>query len=164
MAVRTSLGAWYRPFWIQGGSDVSAKDSLAEWGLAVKSFPFKALPDPKEPYKNEWHDEDGDDEYNSQMFYEAYEISVDFLMSAQTSEEIVLSMKSFFNCIRNGEFMIFDTYSQIGRRGVRYAGYGENAFKYREGGVCYAVFSVKFKVNDPVTFIYKNGDVLEARI
>lgn len=164
MAVVKSLWSGYRPFLIQGASDTSAKDSLAEWGLVAKSFPFKVLPAPKEPYKNEWYDEDGDDEYNSQMFYESYEISVDFLMSAQTSEEIVLSMKSFFNYIRNGEFMIFDTYSQIGRRGVRYAGYEENAFKYREGGVCYAIFSVRFKVNDPVTFIYKNGNVLEERI
>lgn len=161
MAVRTSLGAWYRPFWIQGGSDVSAKDSLTEWGLAVKSFPFKVLPDPKEPYRNEWHDEDGDDEYNAQMFYEAYEISVDFLMSAQTSEEIVLSMKSFFNYIRNGEFKIFDTYTGIGRQKVRYAGYSESAYKWREGRICYAQFSLRLKVNDPVTFIHNNSGVLE---
>lgn len=161
MAVVKSLWSGYRPFLIQGASDTSAKDSLAEWGLIVKSFPFKVLSDPKEPYKNDWHDEDGDDEYNAQMFYEAYEISADFLMSAQTSEEMVLSLRTFFDYIRNGEFKIFDTYTGIGRQKVRYAGYSESAYKWREGHICYAQFSLRLKVNDPVTFIYNNSGVLE---
>lgn len=161
MAVVKSLWSDYKPFLIQGASDTSAKDSLAEWGLIVKSFPFKVLPDPKEPYRNDWHDEDGDDEYNVQMFYEAYEITADFLMTADSPGEMVLSLRTFFDYIRNGEFKILDTYTGIGRRKVRYAGYSESAYKWREGRICYAQFSLRLKVNDPVTFIHNNSGVLE---
>ena len=122
---------------------------------------LQGLPDPKEPYRNDWHDEDGDDEYNAQMFYEAYEITADFLMTADSPEEMVLSLRTFFDYIRNGEFKIFDTYTGIGRQKVRYAGYSESAYKWREGRICYAQFSLRFKVNDPVTFIHNNSGVLE---
>lgn len=161
MAVVKSLWSGYRPFLIQGASDTSAKDSLAEWGLIVKSFPFKVLSDPKEPYRNDWHDEDGDDEYNAQMFGKAYEITVEFLITADSPEDIVRSLMAFNNYIMSGEFKIFDTYTWIGRQKVRYAGYVEKDYKHRDDRICYTQFSLRFKVNDPVTFIYNNSGVLE---
>ena len=42
-----------------------------------------------------------------------------------------------------------------------HAGYSESAYKWREGRICYAQFSLRLKVNDPVTFIHNNSGVLE---
>lgn len=152
MAVLKSLSG-YKPFYLQGASDTTAKDSLATWGLMVKSIPFKALPEPKEPYSNDWHDEHGDDEYNDKMFYAAYTMDVTFLLVADSQEEIVSSLRTFFAHVQQGEFMIYDDFTKIGRQCVRYAGFTDNAYKFRDGDKCYLEFTVTFKVNDPVTFI-----------
>ena len=67
----------YKPFYIQTDADSEAIDTT-EWGLVAKANPYPLLPTPKQPYKNEWLDEDGDDEYNAQMHYEAIEFDVSF--------------------------------------------------------------------------------------
>ena len=67
----------YKPFWIQSGT-TAAKNTATEWGMVAKSNPYPLLPTPKEPYKNDWKDESGDDEYNAVMHYEPIEFSVQF--------------------------------------------------------------------------------------
>ena len=52
----------YKPFYIQCEDDASAKNTATEWGLVAKTNPYPALPDPKEPYKNDFADEDGEEE------------------------------------------------------------------------------------------------------
>lgn len=156
----------YNPFYIQSNADEVAMDTR-EWGLIAKVNPYPLLPKPKTPYNNEWNDEHGDDEWNDLMFYEAFEFSVSFYIKAYDSDEgsaeqvIREKVDSFFSHIRQGEFAVYDAYNGIGRRKVRYAGYTEEEFK-RRSNYARAIFSLTFKVNDPVTrMTLRNGKIEE---
>jgi len=148
----------YKPFYIQYGNNTTATDTRAAWGLIAKTNPYDALPTPKEPYKNEWLDENGDDEYTAAMAYESFTTEVDFFIKAQTdasksaAQYIREAQSSLFNAIKTGSFKIYDSYTAIGRQNVRYAGYEAGEF-WEQGGVARCTFKVKFKVNDPVTFM-----------
>ena len=155
----------YKPFYIQTDADEVAIDTTV-WGLVAKANPFPALPLPKEPYKNEWLDENGDDEFNAKMFYEAFEFDVQFYVKAYDSpagsgEEIIRKqVDEFFAKIKEGEFSIFDAYTGLGRRKVRYSGFSEDGFK-RGRNWARAIFSITFKVNDPVTrMVMYNGKII----
>ena len=154
----------YKPFYIQTNADATAIDTT-EWGLVAKSTPFPILPTPKDPYRNEWLDEDGDDEYTAQMRYESFEFNVTFYvktLGSTSEQELRNQIESFFSKIRHGEFKVFDSYTGLGRQKVRYAGYSEESFKKTDKW-SRAIFSVTFKVNDPITRItLKNGKLLEA--
>lgn len=147
----------YKPFYIQvasGGGKVCHDTS--EWGLVAQTNPYPALPNPKEPYRNDWPGEDGDDEYTEQMHYEGFETEVRFYVKTfstdtQSAHEVLVSqLNSFFSTVRHGEFEFYDTYTSIGYRKVRYAGYGNPEYLARENWAR-LMFTVTFKVNDPVT-------------
>lgn len=156
----------YKPFYIQTGIDAEAIDTR-QWGLVAKSNPFPVLPNPKAPHKNEWHDEDGDEEYVEQMRYDSIEFEVMFYVKAFASEDssaesvLRLQIEDFFAKIKSGEFSIYDSYTGIGRQKVRYAGFSEESFKrslLSNNDWARAVFSIKFKVNDPITRIVLGAD------
>ena len=164
----------YKPFYIQTtvstgiGDPVVTCHDTTEWGLVAQTNPYLALPNPKEPYKNDWPGEDGDDEYTVQMHYEAFEMQVGFYVKCfdsgtQSAVEVLRSqLDSFFSAIRQGEFEVFDSYTGLGFRKVRYAGYGEEDFLARDDWAR-LTFTVTFKVNDPVTrMIYSGGSITEA--
>ena len=122
----------YKPFYIQvvsGG--VKVCHDTTEWGLVARTNPYPALPNPKDPYRNEWPGEDGDDEYTAQMHYEAFEMQVGFYVkcfnsgTVKASEVLRLQLDSFFSAVRQGEFDIYDTYTGLGYRKARYAGYDD---------------------------------------
>lgn len=155
----------YKPFYIQTDADTVAIDTT-EWGLVAKTNPFPVLPKPKEPYKNEWLDKDGDDEYNTRMHYEAFEFSVSFYVKTlgENAEKTLLSqVEEFFAKIKEGEFMIYDSYTGLGRQKVRYAGFDEEEYKRRfkrTSSWARAIFSITLKVNDPITRIVMSGGKL----
>ena len=156
----------YKPFYIQTDSDGLARNTI-EWGLIAKTNPYPLLPVPKEPYKNEWHDENGDDEYLAKTYFESIEFSVSFYIKAYDSDgetaeaSIRKSIDEFFSLIKQGEFRIYDSYNGVGRRKVRYAGYSEEEF-YRKDNWARAIIEIKFKVNDPTTrMVMKTGSIKE---
>ena len=152
----------YKPFWIQFDSVPMAWDTR-QWGLVANTNPFPILPNPKAPYVNKWHDENGEEEYTDNLHYEAYEFEVTFYKKCFDTEEesadaiMRKELDTFFSNIKSKEFLIFDSYTGIGRRKVRYAGFSEESYKRRSGknGWAVAIFKIKFKVNDPVTRIVK---------
>ena len=154
----------YRPFYIQTDADEFAIDTTA-FGMVAKSTPYPVLPTPKEPYKNTWLDEDGDDEYNAQMRYESFEFEVSFYVKTlgRDSEKTMISqIESFFSKIKSGEFKIYDSYTGLGRQRVRYAGYSEESKKVSSSWAR-SIFTIKFKVNDPITRItLSDGKLVEA--
>lgn len=157
----------YKPFYIQTDADSKAVNTT-EWGLIAKSNPYPILPQPKEVYKNEWLDENGDDEYNAQMFYEPIEFSVNFYVKcysdgATTAEAVLTSqVRSFFDKIKSGEFKVYDSYTGLGWKGVRYAGYEEGEFR-KEKDWARLIFTITFKVNDPITRMkLSNGSIVIA--
>lgn len=165
----------YKPFYIQTDVDTKAIDTIT-WGLVAKTNPFPVLPNPKEPYKNDWADEDGDDEYigltdkngdyHSGMRYEPIEFDVSFYIKTEgenAEKTLISQVESFFEKISRREFKIYDSYTGIGRQKVRYAGFNEESFKknlLKSNGWARAIFSIKFKVNDPITRITLSGDTL----
>jgi hypothetical protein len=68
------------------------------------------------------------------------------------------SIQSFLDYLtgRDGtgaEMMVYDTYTRIGRQHIRYVGVDEDVFHRQDESGDIVVFSVTFKVNDPVTHI-----------
>ena len=156
----------YKPFYIQTNMDSIAIDTT-QWGLVAKSNPYPLLPSPKELFANDWKDEHGDDEYTKEMYYESIEFNVSFYVKTfGTIEKTAAAalreqVNAFFAKICQGEFMIFDSYTGIGRRKVRYAGYEDENFVSRKDWSS-AIFTIKFKVNDPVTsIVLKDGKLME---
>ena len=156
----------YKPFFIQTESDTVARNTT-EWGLIAKTNPYPLLPNPKDPYKNDLHDENGDDEWVEKMYYQPIEFEVSFYVKAyetgSESAEIVLrkQIDEFFSAIRAGKFKIYDSYNGIGRQKVRYAGYSEEDFTKR-GNWARAIFKIKFKVNDPITRMVMSNNSIVA--
>lgn len=107
----------YKPCLFQTNADKGVfRDSL-EWGIYVKSIPFKIFPEIKELAFRNWLDENGDDEYiPAQPVFKAYEMDCEFVFigSHGTANERI---RSFLEYLSNGgEFIIYDSYTQIGRK------------------------------------------------
>jgi len=155
MAISNPDIAAYKPFYIQVGE--TCYDTRTQWGFIAKTNPYPALPKPKEPYKTSWPDEDGDDEYVTNMYYEAFEFDVQFYVRATDVESIRAKLASFFNTIKTGEFSVYDSTTGLGRQKVRYAGYSEEQAAILNQGFARCIFTITFKVNDPVTFMRYNS-------
>ncbi len=149
----------YKPFYIQTADDATAW-STEVYGLVAKSNPYPIMPSPKEPYSIDWKDANGDDEYVNEQFFKSQELSVKFyckVPEGDDSEKILRGqLSAFFEKIKEGEFLIYDDYTGIGRQKVRYAGYEEDSFVSRDG-FARVIFTAKFKVNDPLTALYYNN-------
>lgn len=160
MAINNPAIHNYKPFYIAGNSDSSTvKDTLADFGLIAKTNPYPALPKPKEPYKNDWHDGHGDDEeIGDSLYMESFEFKVEYYVRAIGSTAVTDvrgAIDSFFAFIKSNFVRYYDSFTGIGYKDVRYAGYEEQMFHVTTNGdgnnVARCVFTVTFKVNDPVT-------------
>ena len=164
----------YKPFYIQATGDSTAKNTATEWGLVAKSNPYPAMPEPKEPYKNDWKDENGDEEYLASVFYKSFTFDVQFyvktydtvvnnVVTKTAAEALREQVASFFTHIKTGEFKVYDAYTGLGRQRVRYANYSEdsNGFITRDNWAR-LIFKVTFKVNDPITAMTLTGGSIVA--
>ena len=159
----------YKPFYIQYGENALATDTKTAWGMVAKTNPYPLLPTPKDPYKNDWKDEDGDDEYTTYMHYKGFEMEVEFYVKAvdgtttTAAADLHTAVWSFFTAVREGNFRVYDAYTGLGFQRVRYAGsdFEDATFKERNGTAT-VMFTVKFKVNDPVTRMTLNNGVITA--
>lgn len=167
---KTAIISDYKPFYIQKtlSGVATCYDSRVQFGMVARSNPYPALPTPKDPYKNEWLDANGDDEYTETLYYSAYEFEVSFyakaLSSGGSSAAEVLRgwLNSFFTFVKDGDLEIYDSYTAIGRRKVRYAGFAEDSFVSRKDWAS-TTFTITFKVNDPVTLMkYSGGTIINA--
>ena len=138
--------------------DALVVDTLDNWGIVCKDFPFKLYGEAKELPSHDWKDEDGDDEYIPDVLpIAAYEMEVEFAYKGDmfTANS---NIKGFLDYLtgREGdgaEFMCYDTYTKIGRQHMRFVSVGEDIFHRETESGDVIVFSVTFKVNDPVTDI-----------
>lgn len=139
-------------------SDALVVDTLDNWGIVCKEFPFKLYGEAKELPSHDWKDEDGDDEYiPSKLPIASYEMEVEFAYKG-VMDSANASIKGFLDYLtgRDGsgvELMVYDTYTKIGRQSVRFVSVSDDVFYRQEEGGDVVVFSVAFKVNDPVTDI-----------
>lgn len=166
--VPTIIG--YKPFYIQTSADLTAWDTTT-YGLVAQTQPFPEGYEVKEPYKNDWHDEHGDDEYAAQMFFKAFEYTVRFYIKAYPDTTNHKSAISILNGLRDqfrtklvpGEFKIWDSWQEKGYQNVRYV---KETVETREvnDDEAWMIFSVTFKVNDPATVVTFSNSVISASV
>ena len=151
----------YKPILFQKlTTNATVKDS-AQWNIYVSHMPFNLSPKAKDLPKRSRPDQNGDDEYvPDTMFYEAYEMDVTFLYCIPTVKASGTTgisntdIKAFLDYLKTGGvFKMYDAYTKIGRTKVRYVDFNEKMFFRREGLNDVVEFTLKLKVNDPVTEI-----------
>jgi hypothetical protein len=139
-------------------NDALVVDTLDNWGIVCKEFPFKLYGEAKELPSHDWKDEDGGDEYVPEVIpMAAYEMDVEFVYKGakETANQKVGGFLKYLTG-RDGmgaEMMVYDTYTGIGRQRVRFVKVDEDIFWRQEEGGDVLTFVVTLKVNDPVTDI-----------
>ena len=138
--------------------NASVVDTFDSWGIVCKDFPFKLYGEAKELPSQDWKDEDGTDEYiPSELKIASYEMDVEFVYKGEINAAN-RKIREFLDYLTGksdagAELAVYDTFTKIGRQRVRFVSVDDDIF-YRQseyGDV--VVFSVTFKVNDPVTDI-----------
>lgn len=160
------------------GNDYPVCESVSSFGVWCKDIPFKIIEKVKEPAKRTWNDEHGDDEYigTSGLYAESYEMKVEFgckdvpicccgndILPVSDVREAV---GNFIEYLRGAGMMkMYSSWTRIGRQNVRLESVSDDAHwepgQYsleRDGEIVerkceFLVFSVTFKVNDPITDI-----------
>ena len=164
----------YSPIYIQTASDASAVNITSTYGVVALSSGYPLTRKRKEPFKNEWHDQSGDDEYiGATPYYEAFSFTLRcaiFVRAGQTlataKQTLKDEVRAFQNYLFNGgQFKFFDDNTKIGFRNVRVAEFpdpAEDAFSTWNTDAR-VIFSVVLKVNDPATeMILSNGNIVSA--
>lgn len=141
----------YKPCLFQKLTDLAPVRDSMEWGIYIKSIPFKVFPDMKDVPSRDWMDENGDEEYIPDTpYFKAYEMECKFVFIGANGTANT-QIRSFLEYLANGGmFRIYDTYTKIGRSEVRYVGYSEDILYRRDEDNDIVVFSVILKVNNPI--------------
>lgn len=133
------------------------KESVSDFGIWCKDFPFKIFGEAKELAITDWKDEDGDDEFIPDVIrIKAYDIDVEFCYKGEVNSANV-KINDFLNYLtgRDGggvSMKVYDDYTGIGRQKLRFKSTSKDAEIVRndtDGDII--IFNVTFKVNDPVT-------------
>ena len=156
----------YKPFYIQLATGF-AIDLLANNSVIVRARDYPSSLKVKEPYKNQWKDQHGDEEYIDPrgLKFEAFTLNLDCAMFARNSTELLAikdlktGMRAFQNLLSGGFFKIYDSYTGYGFRNVRLQEFPkpeDEAFSVWNN-CTRLLFSVVLKVNDPVTSMVYNA-------
>jgi len=153
----------------QRGDDFRTLDT---WGLVLCEAPIQLMSDVKEPYKNEWPDEHGDEEWADVLYYQSYELELTMATRSVLLNTTAVEVRAFVEWLAAGEFMLWVEHGNLGRQKVRYAGYEDDAHmwkqKIRTGGrdqdEWVLQFKIKLKVNDPVTRVFPNSTYTGLRV
>lgn len=161
----------YHPFYIQLSGSNSAVDIKSTYSVIIKTHDYPSFRKPKDPYNNDWYDENGDDEYTAQMYFQAFTFKAQCVMFAkgQTEDAAIADLKSgvyaFMDALSGGEFKTYDGWTGFGFQKVRLSEFrmpGEGDYDTMDG-MSRVIFTVEFKVNDPVTKMkLQNGAIVTA--
>lgn len=142
-------------------------ESVATWGIFCKEIPFALAGSVKEPAKNEWYDEHGDEEHipSTGLYMKAYDMTVKFGCKAiaagshdadvfnVTVASVRANVAAFLEYLRSSGMMnMYSSYTGVGRQKVRLDSYSDGEW-INDNGIMMLVFDIKFKVNDPITEI-----------
>jgi hypothetical protein len=156
----------YLPFYIQIEGEETANDTAQVWGFLLKSSPYPVFPNPKEKFSVDWKDEDGVDEQGGAQMLSSIDFSVDFLLltkdrnnlSSQTQTRQMIGR--FVDAVRGGYFSVYDAYTGIGLRKVRYVGYTPGVY-WCDGHRTGDIFSVQMCCDDPTArMMLSNGAIV----
>ena len=150
----------YEKVYIQKiGTGSPVKETIADFDIYCADMPFKLFVEAKAPSKRGWFDEHGDDEYipNGGLKLKAYTMDVRFCCKGDkySSNE---KIKKFINYLTGldgsgAEMKMYCTWTKIGRKGVRFDKLNDKAELLRDEDGDTLVFTITFKVNDPITDI-----------
>ena len=160
----------YAPFYIQRSEDSSAIDIRNTYGITIMVHEYPSKRKVKQPYKNDWKDRDGDDEWNNVLNYEAFTLDMKCVIFTKGSSsdlarsELKTAVWLFQEVIREGEFKIYDDWTKYGFQKVRLEEFpqiGDGDFDEKDGH-CRLIFTVTLKVNDPMTrMTLSSGSIVE---
>ena len=157
----------YKPFWIQQATG-SAQDILTTYGVIVKAHDYPSSLKVKDPYKNQWHDEHGDEEYipSTGLMVEAFTFNLECAMFAKAVTEdtaiadLNAGIRAFQAALRSGALKTYDEYTGFGFQKVRVSemqNVSSDNYDVKDG-MTRVIFNVTLKVNDPVTHMVKSGN------
>ena len=146
----------YKGILFQVGEEGPIRNS-SYWGGNVTDSPYiPVATTPKNITSQSWYDENGDDEYiPEELFYEPVEATLNFVYKG-TVAEAKTQIKAFISYLRSGEFSFYDEFYKVGRQKSRLLDFSDEAKwsyddAYSQTGI--AQFSIRVKINDPVTDI-----------
>lgn len=156
----------YRPFYIQLQTGL-AQNILDTYKVVVRAHDYPSTLKVKEPYKNNWKDQHGDEEYIAPdgLKYEAFTFKLECAMFAQASStdtaiaEIRAGLRTFQDALSKGFMRVYDAFTGWGFREVRLQEFPtppEDAYDVWNGHTR-LLFSVTLKVNDPKNLMKYNG-------
>ena len=156
----------YAPFYIKRSTDSLAVNIQTEWGVTIKTHEYPSKRKAKEPYRNDWKDRDGVDEWNDLIFYEPFDYTLECVILTEESDsessraELKTRVRAFQNAIRNGAFRTWDAWTNFGFQNVRVSEFqqiSDDDFSNLDGH-CRLIFNMVLRVNDPVTEMrFTNG-------
>lgn len=175
----------YKPFYIQLSNWLAAKDIMTEYSVIIKTHPYPANFKVKEPYKNQWLDEHGDEEYigSAGLYLEPFTMTLECVMFATntTFAAAVADLKNGIRTFQNallgaGQFKIYDAWNDYGFQNVRLSEFApQSSESYDAWGdtipsatpstsyKARAIFSLTLKINDPKTLMkLSNGAIVAA--
>ena len=153
------------------GDDTSVHQ-LSDWCIEALSLSLPIASNVKEPSKNTWLDEEGDEEYiPDHLYMQAYEMTWE--LGCRGIDEISAGkhVKEFLVWLSNGGLKkIYVPHAKYGRTNVRLSSYSQKLDIYDRVILLDGVerkehlmtFTIKLKVNDPVSdvTIENNNGVL----
>lgn len=135
----------------------AVKETVADFDIYCADIPFKLFVEAKDPSKRDWMDEHGDDEYipDSGLKLKAYSMDVKFCCKGDkySSNEKIKRFVSYLTGLdgSGAEMKMYCTWTKIGRKSIRFDKLNDKAELVRDDDGDILVFTITFKVNDPVT-------------
>ena len=135
------------------------KETVADFDIYCADMPFKLFVEAKEPAKRDWLDEHGDDEYipDGGLKMKAYTMDVKFCCKGDkfsSNAKIQKFLRYLTGLDGSGaEMKMYCTWTKIGRKGIRFDKLSDKADLIRDEDGDVLVFTITFKVNDPITDI-----------
>ncbi len=158
----------YAPFYIQRAGDAAAVNVQTAFGVTVLRHEYPMDRQVKQPYKNDWKDRSGADEWNNVLYYEPIEITTECIIlsrgtdSATERASLAAAVRTFQNAIANGEFKIFDDWTKFGYQKCRVESFSKGEFDSWNAR-SRVIFTMKLKVNDPMTVMkMQGGSIVQA--
>ena len=139
-------------------SGATVKDTVTNFDIYCMEIPFVIMNEAKDLASNDWFDEHGNDEYiPSALKMKAYEMDVKFACKGAwktCNAKINAFVRYLTGADGSGaEMKMYSTYTQIGRQGIRFVSLNDDAELVRDKNGDILMFTVTFRVNDPVTDI-----------
>lgn len=139
----------------EGEPEAEVKELGRDFGFYGMEIPFTIATEAKEPSRNDWKDEDGDDEYvpPGGLKLQAFEteLKLGYKGAKDTANAKIEALVDYLTG-RDGSgasFKIYSTWTKKGYGGVRFASLGDDAELVRDDGGDILVITLTLKVNDP---------------